>query len=231
LARPITPSRSNYFKLYTIQALWHNNALDDELRDHYGHEQMASFIEYLFSISKVKRLGLTTNKVRQLLNNKDFQGISDYIDNDESNRIELMGALLFDYATQLKFPEIDNIVFNYVLSSPSTIYEEDPEYLNHLQSMITEISKETHDQLLRLINGYKEYLNRLNTNNESKTQICLNIEKETFKNKIVNIRQDYHFYDEFFNNFTSKYKNNPEFSINSRVAILLNTLDYIPVKP
>ena len=67
------------------------------------------------------------------------------------------------------------------------------------------ISESLHNELSKLIKGYNIYLKKIATGDYSVLAICDELETVTFKNKIVNIRQEFQRYDKYYDDFNRIY--------------------------
>jgi len=227
MGRPIKPNRSNFYRLFTFQALWTNNNYYEELISEYGKHKIISFIEYLFSLKKFERKFSETDPIQRFIDDKDIKGLSDYYEKDEKNKQDVVNSILFNYALKLKYKFLDEVVFNIIFNSK---LGDEQSLIDFFNNSTPKISTNKADQLIKLVNGYETYLERINVGDKSKTQICFEIENELFNDKIVNIRQDYHSYDVFFNSFSSKYEISSDFSNSTKVKILLNTINFLSKK-
>ena len=228
--RPITPKRSNYFIKFGIYPIYYNQAFYEELISEYGKKSIETFCFYLIKKATKSRISNPTpnkqkNSIWFSLFLENYKEIEKSLSKNPKIKNELIEVLLREYSNKSELSFLNKVTKELVLPlrAPVTPELQIQEQLEEHRKNSKKLTSDDYKTIDAIIDKYSIYLRRGKTN---KTSICKKIEKECFKDKIVNIRQDYHEYDNFFDGHLNFAKRQNLFTVETKVKLLKNILDY-----
>ena len=221
--RPITPKRSNYFIKFGIYPIFYNQAFYEELISEYGENSINTFCCYLIKkATKSRNSNPTPNKQERSLwvslFLENYKEIEKSLSKNPKIKNELIEVLLREYSNKSELSFLNKVTKELVLPliAPATPELTIEELIIEHRKNIEKLTSDDYNTIGAIIDKYSTYLRRGKT---SKTSICKKIEKECFKYKIVNIRQDYHKYDNFFDGHLNFAKRQNLFTVETKVKL------------
>jgi hypothetical protein len=150
-------------------------------------------------------------ELRKLILDKNKKGLDAFLESDDGRKFPIRRLTLLEFFSSLilskpenldisKFGMFDKKRMEFLIDR---MKQKDQSLQVDQQPGIqkSSILDSLRNELSKLIKGYNIYLKKFATGDYSVVAICDELETVTFKNKIINIRQEFQRYDKYYNGF------------------------------